>query len=197
MGRLDSDDDRRQMYELVAYYRAAFATLAGCASRQLEEVTFRRAAVTVDALLSRAARYHAKHYGSQAGVPAMVVAPCDATVMCDEVLVDFLLEQLVDASLALSSADTLHLAAELDGGFVRFCLTNHSRTFDADTLHRLFYPSSSRIAEGGERLQGTEYIVCRQIMREHDTHFNHIGCRIKAESVAEGYVVWFTLPLNH
>lgn len=194
VGRLDSVDDRRQMHELVAYYRVAFSTLAGCASRQLEEVTFRRTAVKVDALLGRAVSYHAKRYGRNPEVLSLAIASCGATVLCDEALVDFLMEQLVDASLSLSSTDTLYLAAELDGDFVRFSLTNRSRTFDADTLHRLFSPS--RVVEGGEHLQGTEYLVCRQIIREHDTHFNHVGCRIKAEAADGGYVVWFTLPLS-
>ena len=77
---------------------------------------------------------------------------------------------------------------------MRFSLSNDSRTLDADTLHTLFYPSQSRIVGADDHLQGTEYIVCRQIIREHDDHFNHIGCRIKAEPTATGYTVWFTLP---
>ena len=36
--------------------------------------------------------------------------------------------------------------------------------------------------------------LCRQIIREHDDHFRHIGCRIKAEPTAEGHAIWFTLP---
>lgn len=192
---LDSVEDRRQMYELVSYYRVVFTTLAGCASRQLEEVTFRRSAVSVEALLRRAVEYHGKRYGRHPGVLALAITPCDVAVLCDETLVDFLIEQLIDASLALSSTDSLHLMAELDGEFVRFSLINSSRTFDGDTLHRLFYPSRLSITGGNERLKGMEYIVCRQIIREHDAHFNHAGCRIKAEAAASGgYVVWFTLP---
>ncbi len=196
VGHLESVDDRRQMYELVTYYHVAFATLAGCASRQLEEVTFRRSTVAVDTLLSRAVRYHAKRYGHNPEVLSFVTASCDAVVLCDEALVDFLIEQLVDVSLVFSAADALRLVAEPDGDFIRFSLINRSRTFDADTLHRLFYPSCSRFMGGGEQLQGTEYLVCRQIIREHDAQFNHIGCRIKAEALEEGYIVWFTLPLG-
>lgn len=194
VSRLSLHDERRQIQELIAYYRVTFATLAGCASRQLDEVTFRRSAMSAYTLLQRAAQYHAKCASRHPEMPVMNVSSCDANVLCDETLVDFLLEQLIDASIALSAADRLHLTAAADGDFLRFSLSNASRTLDADTLHTLFYPSQSRIVSADDHLQGTEYIVCRQIIREHDDHFNHIGCRIKAESTANGYTIWFTLP---
>lgn len=194
LSRLGEHDERRQIQELIAYYRVTFATLAGCASRQLEEVTFRRSVASAEQLLQRAAQYHAKCCARQPEASPLTISSCDATVQCDETLADFLLEQLIDASLALSATDRLRLAAAPDGDFVRFSLSNDSRTLDADTLHTLFYPSQSRIVGADDHLQGTEYIVCRQIIREHDDHFNHIGCRIKAEPTATGYTVWFTLP---
>ena len=191
---LESVDERRQMQELITYYRLIFSTLAGCASRQLEEVTFRRSSVAANVLLHRAAEYHAKHYGRGSDVSTLTISSCDESLLCDEALVDFLIEQLIDASLSCSITDTLHLMAESDGDFIRIGLVNKSRTLDADTLHNLFSPSQSRITCSDDCLQGAEYIVCRQIIREHDAHFNHIGCRIKADSTTEGYVVWFTLP---
>ena len=194
IGRLDAVDDRRQMHELVSYYRVIFATLSGCASRQLDEVTFRCTVVTADTLFHRAASYHAKHYGHRPEVPALALTPCDETLQCDEALADFLLEQLIDAALSFSAADALHLTAHPDGDFVRICLTDRSRMLDDERLCSLFNPSQSCYVDADGRLQGTEYLVCRQIIREHDTHFSHIGCRIKAEAVPGGYAVWFTLP---
>lgn len=194
VNHLSGQTERRQMYELIAYYRVTFSTLAGCASRQLEEVTFRRSAVVADVLLHRAANYHAKRYGNHSGVPELAVNSCGSIVLCDETLADFLIEQLIDASLSLSVTDKLELVASPDGGFVRIALTNNSRTLDEEKLQKLFYPSLSSIVSTDECLQGIEYIVCRQIIREHDDYFGHIGCRIKAEKVEAGYTVWFTLP---
>ena len=88
--------------------------------------------------------------------------------------------------------DALHLTAQVDGDFIRVSLTNRSRTLDADTLRTMFYPQ--QLSNSSDQLQGAEYIVCRQIIREHDAHFDHIGCRIKAEACEGGYVVWFALP---
>lgn len=194
VGRLDSREDCRQIQELIAYYRVTFATLAGCASRQLDEITFRRSTVPVEMLLRRAADYHAKRCTASPGAPALTCGRSDAFVSCDETLAAFLVEQLIDASFALSPTDKLHLEAVADGDFIRISLLNTSRTFTPEALHTLFYPSPSRIVNEDGHLRGTEYIVCRQIIREHDDYFNHIGCRIKAESLAEGYSIWFTLP---
>lgn len=194
VNRLSSNDERRQMQELIAYYRVTFATLSGCASRQLEEVVFRRSAVAVDMLLHYAAEYHAKWCVRFPETPKLTVVSCNATVLCDEVLVNFLVEQLIDASWAFSTVDKLSFTAMPDGDFIRIALTNHSRTLSAEYLQTLFYPSQSRIVNADGSLQGVEYIVCRQIIREHDDHFNHIGCRIKAELTTDGYSVWFTLP---
>ena len=188
VNHFDNADDCRQIRDLIDYYRMTFVTLANCASRQLEEVTFRRSVVAIDALFSRAAKYHAKRYPH--ATSSFVVDLCDDFVLCDEVLVDFLLEQLIDASLVCSVDDELYLTAKSDDDFVRVSLVNQSRTLAPETLQTLFHP----LRTGGNDMLGNEYLVCRQVIREHDAHFNHIGCRIKAEIAEEGYVVWFTLP---
>ena len=191
--RLAESDERLQMKELVDYYKVVFTTLANCASRQLDEVTFRRSEVSADVLLQRAASYHTKAVRLCKDAPALVIEYCDEQVSCDVELTDFLLEQLIEASLVLSPTDHLLLKADGDGAFVRFTLVNTSRILSPEELQSLFTPRCIKSSQDGQ-LQGTAYIVCRQIIREHDSHFNHMGCRIKAESTAEGHSIWFTLP---
>lgn len=191
---LEQHDERVQLKELVDYYKVVFTTLVSCASRQLDEVTFRRSEIKASVLLDRAAAYHTKRCSVCSNAPKIATDASDDTVLCDAGLVTFLLEQLIDASLAVSLTDVLHLDARADGDFIRFALTNVSRSVAAEVLQVLFNPACICNDNSG-CLQGGEYIVCRQIIREHDAHFNHIGCRIKAEPVAEGgYTVWFTLP---
>jgi hypothetical protein len=43
---------------------------------------------------------------------------------------------------------------------------------------------------------GIPLLICKQIIREHDTFMGHPGCRITAEPSAQGHVLWFTLPLT-
>lgn len=193
VSRLGEYDERAQMKELVDYYKVVFTTLTNCASRQLDEVTFRRSAVVADVLLLRAATYYTKCCRQYSDAPRLTVEPCGEMLQCDSHLIDFLFEQLINASLASSRTDSLQLKAEVDGEFVRFDFVNTSRTVPLEVLRSLFYPT--RIdTESDEASQGGEYIVCRQIMREHDAHFGHIGCRINAAPLTTGYTVWFTLP---
>lgn len=46
--------------------------------------------------------------------------------------------------------------------------------------------------EKGE-LRGTEYLICKQIIRDHDEFAGRRGCRINAEPAQEGgFTVYFT-----
>lgn len=195
VGKLEQNDEREQIKELVDYYQLVFSILVACASRQLEEVSFRHTTIEVDNLLEEASRYHAKLRKSNSSVPVLTMEKGNIYLQCDPQLITFLLEQLIDVSFALSATDRLHLSATLDGDFVRITLANKSRILAPEQLHTMFYPSQSEVIVPEGKPYGIEYIVCRQIIREHDAHFNHMGCRIKAESIADGYSVWFTLPL--
>lgn len=194
VNRITEHDERLQMKELVDYYKVVFTTLTECASRQLDEVTFRRAVVDVGRLLQGAVAYHRKRYRNSDS-KVLVTDVYEGKVTCDNDLIGYLFEQLIDAALLMSPVSELQLTVKDDGDFVRFVISSNTCTFTEDMLESLFYPS--RISTGPMSdgyLQGAEYIVCRQIIREHDDNFNHIGCRIKAEPTSEGYMVWFTLP---
>lgn len=204
VARLDQHDERQQIQELVDYYKTIFSTLSACAARQLEEVTFRRSAVEVNTLFDEAVDYHAKQRKLHPEAPALEVESSHLWVACDPHLIAFLLEQLINASLAHAAGDRLSLkacmadASELTHGgkpFVSIIFTNHSRKLEREALHQLFAPSPSRMAQTPDgKYRGMEYIVARQIIREHDSYFGHIGCRIMAEPTDTGYAVWFSIP---
>ena len=157
-------------------------------------VTFRRAVVDAQSLLQSAVAYHRKRY-RHSDSNVLIVGTDEATVTCDNDLISYLLEQLIDAALLMSPHAELHLEVKDEGDFVRFVISSNSCPLTEEMLEALFFPSrisTTSMSDGS--LQGAEYIVCRQIIREHDDNFNHIGCRIKAEPTSEGYMVWFTLP---
>ena len=54
--------------------------------------------------------------------------------------------------------------------------------------------SLTATGEKGE-LRGTEYLVCKQIIRDHDEFAGKRGCRINAEPAENGgFTVYFTIP---
>ena len=65
-----------------------------------------------------------------------------------------------------------------------------------EELNQLFYPNLLRMTAAGKReLVGTEYLVCKQIVRDHDEFAIRRGCCINAEPCAEGgFTVYFTIP---
>lgn len=198
VSRLDEHDERHQMKELVEYYKTMFSMLTACASRQLDEITFRRTTIGVEVLLDEAVRYHAKKRKLSPEIPELIVEGCEANISCDAHLVSFLIEQLIEASLAESAKDELTLRVRPDGCFVRFELINRSRTLAREVMNNLFTPSPERLRQTtGDKVCGMEYVVARQIIREHDSYFGHVGCRIKAESNDKGYSVWFTIPAGN
>lgn len=186
------------MTELAAFYREMFGTLASCASRQLEEVTFRRTTIGSERLLAYATDYLQRKVSATGKSEVTLCTDTDGCeVEGDVTLLEFLLENLIDEALTGCTDDPLALSICREGDFVLFRFVNPNRTLTQEELRGLFFPSYKRMqaTEGGQ-LEGAEYVVCRQIIREHDEYFGHVGCRILAEQATDegGLVISFTIP---
>ena len=183
--------------ELVEYYRGIFALFSSCASRQLEDVTFRRSVIPVSVLMDAAEKYFRKAVkGCRASV-TLKAETADMRVVGDVYQLCFLFESLVDEALAWPADGELRLTVMSDGSFARFCFTDTRRDRTQEELNHLFYPSLERMKVGEDgRLCGTEYLICKQIIRDHDEYAGRRGCRIDAEPVREGrgFTVCFTIP---
>jgi K+-sensing histidine kinase KdpD len=196
---VDREEERRQvetMAELVAYYKDIFTILSSCAARQLEEVTFRRGAVKVQGLLEATRRYF-KRVTRKFPYALELDMQADAlSVTGDEIQLKFLLENLVNEALTYPAEGRLELKVYRDGEFVRFDFIDRRREFSQEELNQLFYPHLSRMQHRGEGvLTGTEYLVCKQIIRDHDEYAGRRGCRMNAcQASGGGFMVWFTLP---
>lgn len=182
--------------ELIEYYKGIFTILSSCASRQLEEVTFRRSTVEVRELLDAAAKYFRKVSKNLKEKIEFVTVSAEAKVLGDVNQLRFLLENLIDEALTVRSEGVIRLEVRVEDEFVRFLFTDTRREKSVDELNRLFYPDLERMTSGSKgELQGTEYLVCKQIIRDHDEFAGRRGCRINAEPAEEGgFTVYFTVP---
>ncbi len=195
----DAGEERAQLEtigELIGYYKDIFTLLSSCAARQLEEITFRRGTVQARELADHAVRY-LKRVGNR--LPFRVVLEAEAEDVAiggDLIQLKFLLENLVDEALAHEADGRLVLRIRRDGDFVRFDWEDTRRKKTREELDQLFYPHLSRMKPGREgSLAGTEYLVCKQIIRDHDEYMGRRGCRINARpGDAGGFGVWFTVP---
>ncbi len=200
-GGLSEEEEHRQMdtiSELIVYYKDIFTILSSCAARQLEEVTFRRGGVKVADLLE-AAHKHLKRVTRKSALNVTWKVEAEpVSVTGDGIQLRFLLENLVNEALTCPLEGQLEWQIYKEGDFVRFNFIDRRRNFSQEELNQLFYPHLSRIQRQGEGvLTGTEYLICKQIIRDHDEFAGRRGCRINAcPAEGGGFMVWFTLPVR-
>ena len=184
------------MTELIEYYKGIFTILSSCASRQLEEGTFRRTTIPVQELFETAGKYFKKSVKNRMDKIELEMAPIDARVIGDVNQLRFLLENLIDEALTVHEDGALRLQARKDDEYIRFLFTDTRREKSVLELNQLFYPNLARMTSGEKgELRGTEYLVCKQIIRDHDEFAGRRGCRINAEPAeGGGFTVYFTIP---
>ena len=184
------------MTELIEYYKGIFTILSSCASRQLEEVTFRRTTIPVQELFETAGKYFKKSVKNRMDKIELEMAPIDARVIGDVNQLRFLLENLIDEALTVHEDGVLRLQARKDDEYIRFLFTDTRREKSVMELNQLFHPNLARMTSGEKgELRGTEYLVCKQIIRDHDEFAGRRGCRINAEPAeGGGFTVYFTIP---
>lgn len=204
VGRLNtqklSETEEREavetMTELIEYYKGIFTILSSCASRQLEEVTFRRTVIPVQELLDTAGKYFKKSMKNRSEKIELEIEPMEAKVIGDVNQLCFLLENLIDEALTVREDGVIRLQARQDNEYIRFLFTDTRREKSVEELNQLFYPNLARMTSGEKgELRGTEYLVCKQIIRDHDEFAGRRGCRINAEPAeGGGFTVYFTIP---
>ena len=204
VGRLNtqklSETEEREavetMTELIEYYKGIFTILSSCASRQLEEVTFRRTVIPVQELLDAAGKYFKKLMKNRPERIELEIESMEAKVIGDVNQLRFLLENLIDEALTVREDGVIRLQARKDNEYIRFLFTDTRREKSVEELNQLFYPNLARMTSGEKgELRGTESLVCKQIIRDHDEFAGRRGCRINAEPAeGGGFTVYFTIP---
>ena len=94
VGRLNaqnlSETEEREavetMTELIEYYKGIFTILSSCASRQLEEVTFRRTVIPVQELLDAAGKYFKKSMKNRSERIELEIEPMEAKVSKENII---------------------------------------------------------------------------------------------------------------
>ena len=172
------------MKELVDYYREIFGILSQYALSQTTGQLVHRDVFTTGQLVERISAFARKAQQRNRYDGELTVDVGDLSVAADRVMLDYLIESLVGKGMEGGGNMTLNA---LDGGrFVRFELHRKCQAPEPEVVDTLFTPLQNR--------EDMAYVVCRQIIREHDEAFGHPGCRINAEIEQDGILIWFTLP---
>ena len=165
VGRLNaqnlSETEEREavetMTELIEYYKGIFTILSSCASRQLEEVTFRRTVIPVQELLDAAGKYFKKLMKNRPERIELEIEPMEAKVIGDVNQLRFLLENLIDEALTVREDGVIRLQARKDNEYIRFLFTDTRREKSVEELNQLVYPNLARMTSGEKgEVSGTE-----------------------------------------
>ena len=146
-------------------------------------------------LLEYASRYFSKMNKSLGHTIEFSVTPFSEKVLGDTTLINFLIESLINEAISYQQSGKLELSAIEDGEYNRFLFTDHRRSKTQEELNHLFYPSLGLMSNDTNLSVGTEFLICKQIIREHDEYAGRRGCRINAEQhLGGGFTIYFTLP---
>ena len=172
------------MEELVDYYREIFGILSQYALSQTTSQLVHRDVFAVRDIMDKVRTYISKAQSRNGYSGQISIEAGDEKVVADSVLIEYLVENLVDIGMA-DGGDML-IRSVCDGKFVRLELHRKCTVPDPEVLDGLFTPLMNK--------ENMAYVLCRQIIREHDEAFGHPGCRINAESETDGISIWFTIP---
>ena len=172
------------MQEFVDYYREIFGILSQYALSQTKGQLLHRDVFKVSELSDGLSAYIKKAKTRNGYDGKISIGSFDQTVSADRMMLQYLLENLLDRGMA--EGGDMTLAAVSEGGFVKFMLHRKCAVPEPEVLDGLFTPLMNK--------DNMAYVLCRQIIREHDEAFGHPGCRINAESAEDGILIWFTVP---
>ena len=175
----------QDMQELVDYYREIFGVLSQYALSQTTGQLVHREVFAVSDVLEQVYKTVAKMQSKNGYAGKVIVEASDLKVSADRVMLAYLLESLIGRGM--DEGGDMSLTVRADGAFARFELHRKCQTPSQEVLDGLFTPLMNK--------ENMAYVICRQIIREHDEAFGHPGCRINAEGADDGVLIWFTVPI--
>ena len=185
--------------ELLSYYKEVFTILSTCASKQVETVLFKRTmltAETIGEMATRAFRKQGKKLMSESSI--RISAAKGVAVQGDRIYIQTLIDNIVSLFFEHNSGGDLLLDFDVSDGFAKFAFTDTHYTYEEAVVSLVFYTDHVQYNASNNTLSGAQYLICRQIIREHDAYSSRRGCRIYVENDAEGHGsrFVFTLPLS-
>jgi len=186
-------DHIHDINELINYYREVFALLSQNASRQLEKSVIKLSSVSCGDVANHIVRTFEKA-NRKVQLPLVLQTQGDASlhVKADKILLFYLVDSLISACFEAKDEGELCFSFEMSEGFIKFALSDSRMSLDKEQQAQLFYADSIRMDEHENVLHGSQYLVAKQIVREHDERLGHVGCRIYAEE----HRIVFTLPMT-
>ena len=184
--------------ELLSYYKEVFTILSACAGKQVEKVLFKRMMLSAQTIGEMAKKSFNRLRKKMQGKGELRVADGQGVkVQGDKVFIQALLDNIISLYFEHHSGGDLVLDFDMSDGFAKFAFTDTAYRYEDEEMSQLFYVDNIKYDALSDRLIGAQYLLCRQIIREHDAYAVRRGCRIYVENCEDGQGsrFIFTLPL--
>ena len=175
------------------YYKDILTALTQCAIKQTSQTPFKRKKTPVQQIVQHLNTYNTQHTTITLNISNTAAT---ATVTCDPIMLHYLFDTLIQSpkgKIALTSPRHVHISLTTDEHFLLTSISDPARHWTEQQASELFYPDTLKYQPDTDTLKGAEYIICKQIIREHDEHCGTRGCRIIAQPPS---TLTFTLPLT-
>lgn len=202
--QVDSESDKakqidtKSISELLHYYKEVFTVLSQCAMKQLEQTAFKRRIIPVSEVVAMIEQLRDKYKTTiDISIALNDSMSSDTRVVCDPVMLQYMLDSLISSTdiedKNQKCIPTFSISIFAEGQFCQFTITDSRKHWNAEQISNLFYADSLKYNPDTDQLKGSEYILCKQIIREHDDHCGVRGCKIYA---TQPNMLTFTLPLQ-
>ena len=198
----ETQENVNMMQELTSYYKEVFTILADCAAKQIVKPMFKRKNIPVNDILTateKAVERYSRKYKTDIEIH---IPQCNAKtsmenfVIADLTMVNYLLDNIVEALIMQKNNGTLNVNFEKSADFIMFAFSFDNINWSEEELKQLFYPEALAYDPVNDRLNGAQWLIAKQIIREHDEHVRR-GCRIfarHANADGSGIKLSFTIP---
>ncbi len=193
-GHHDLETSIRSLRELAEYYKEIYTLLCAQADRQIGTGYFKCGKLSPRVIgeeWMKTTEVWRKKKAYDLRLSFVDELQQNGFMNADATLVRFMLETLTKewaARLAeREKGGCLALRASEHDGFVRFTLQASARIYEPEEAARLFRPD----------IRHYPYLLCKEIVREHDKLNNFCGCRINIETDMRSSgcsMIWFTVP---
>ncbi len=186
--------------ELLSYYKEVFTILSTCAGKQVEKVLFKRTMLSSQIIAEMTERLFKKQQKKMRVKTSLKVSGASGqTIQGDKIFIQTLIENILSLYFEHESGGDLLLHFDIQDGFVKFVFTDTAYRYVDQDVSQLFYIDNLKYDAQSDTLTGAQYMICRQIVREHDAYSPRRGCRIYVENDegGQGSSFIFTLPVSH
>lgn len=187
----------RDIDELLSYYKEVFTILSTCAGKQVEKVLFKRASMSlmdIEEMIRRSFKKQARKALVKSSIQVAHVPTVNLQV--DKIFLQTLIDNILSLFFEHQSGGDLLVDFEISDGFAKFAFTDTAYQYPEECIPHLFYIDNMKYDSKTDTLSGSQYMICRQVVREHDAYSSRRGCRIYVENKEQGSSFIFTLPVQ-